>query len=631
MPIETLRDRITAVDAQIVKLLHERRELAKGVATYKHSTQKPIRDIPREASLLENLVSQGLALGLDSHYITRIFHLIIADSINLQQFALQQLENEHLQHRRRVAYLGNPGTYSFLAARHFFVLDSDNTDFIGCKNFESIIADVESKRCEFGILPIENTTSGGITETYDLLAHAKLFIVGEINYPIEHCLVAKETINISSIEVLYTHPEILNQCSQFIQTLGCEVIYESSSSSALQAAKADSTRIAAALGSEEAAGLYGLKVLKRKLANNLENYSRFVIVAREPLAVAPSLTCKTSLILATVNEPGALVDCLSLFKAQNINLCKLESRPLANRPWEELFYLDIEGSSEDAAVAKVLSELKNQARLVRILGTYPVYIDDNTPIDPEYLRKVSQKSIANLLQNQGIESKHQTLQLGTSTLDLKDCFCLDVSALIDQNALRQQISLAKNQGFEAIIYRPPKSPEDTLAAKENSQLACEVAHQCDLPIILEATSKKDFLLYAPVCDGFLFSGVEQDSPNLIATLGYSTTPVLVLRSAEQSIQEWLATAQAIAAYGNQQVILYDILNSEITPQRATFFNPDKVISLTDFAQLQAKIAWPLLLGVPKHSSIKQNQDSESLTLGLKAIGCGFQAAIVDFE
>lgn len=368
--LNTLRHDINEIDSDLLVLLAKRRRISHGVVEYKIANNKPIRDEARELALLEKLIGYGKSLGLDAYYVNNVFQTILEDSVLHQQAMLQKnLNPDALSETHRVTYLGGQGSYSQLACHKYFSRRPGKLVEIGCSSFDEITGKVENGQADFGLLPIENTSSGSINEVFDLLQHAQVSIVGEVTHSVEHCLLANPDTELSQLTKIFAHPQPFAQCSRFLQGLG-ELQHETcdSTSSALQSAL--NTPNSAAIGSAQAGKNVGLEVIKSNLANQSENHSRFIVVARKPLQVSKQIPTKTSLIMATKQQAGSLADALMIFKQHKINLVKLESRPMPGNPWEEVFYVDLEANLADSQVKDALEQLKEYTQYVRILGCY---------------------------------------------------------------------------------------------------------------------------------------------------------------------------------------------------------------------------------------------------------------------
>ncbi|ENY71529.1 prephenate dehydratase [Aeromonas diversa] len=379
--LEHIREEITQLDTELLALLARRKSLSIEVAKAKQANPRPIRDHQREQDLLVNLIQKGRPLGLDAQYVTRIYHTIIEDSVLSQQAYLQGLLNPSQQEpMTSVAYLGPRGSYSSLAARRYLARYKDQVIEVNCHNFREVIDAVESGQAAYGVLPIENTSSGSINEVYDVMQHTNLSIVGELTYPIEHCILTAVPTELVRIKTLYAHPQVFQQCSHYLGKLeGVRHEICDSSSSAMMKVRELASPEAAAIGSAAGGELYGLSVVATNMANQKENYSRFIVVARKPIEVAPQIPAKTTLIMSTSQQAGSLVEALLVLRSHQINMTKLESRPVQGNPWEEMFYLDVSANLQTPQMQAALVELTKITRHIKVLGCYPS--EDVKPTD----------------------------------------------------------------------------------------------------------------------------------------------------------------------------------------------------------------------------------------------------------
>ncbi|ENY6994064.1 bifunctional chorismate mutase/prephenate dehydratase [Escherichia coli] len=380
-PLLALREKISALDEKLLALLAERRELAVEVGKAKLLSHRPVRDIDRERDLLERLITLGKAHHLDAHYITRLFQLIIEDSVLTQQALLQQHLNKINPHSARIAFLGPKGSYSHLAARQYAARHFEQFIESGCAKFADIFNQVETGQADYAVVPIENTSSGAINDVYDLLQHTSLSIVGEMTLTIDHCLLVSGTTDLSAINTVYSHPQPFQQCSKFLNRYPhWKIEYTESTSAAMEkVAQAKSSHVAA-LGSEAGGTLYGLQVLERIEANQRQNFTRFVVLARKAINVSDQVPAKTTLLMATGQQAGALVEALLVLRNHSLIMTRLESRPIHGNPWEEMFYLDIQANLESAEMQKALKELGEITRSMKVLGCYPS--ENVVPVDP---------------------------------------------------------------------------------------------------------------------------------------------------------------------------------------------------------------------------------------------------------
>ena len=374
LDLTEIRQQITQIDRNLLKLLSERHRLAFDVVRSKEVTQKALRDIGREQQLLSELIkfAENENYQLEPQYITAIFQKIIEDSVLTQQVYLQKKLNEQREQNIHIAFLGKRGSYSHLAARNYATRYQEKLIELSCDSFAQIFEKVQNGEADFGVLPLENTTSGAINEVYDLLQHTELYLVGELAYPIKHCVLVTEQQDLAKIDTLYSHPQVIQQCSHFIQRFDrVHIEYCESSSHAMQLVSGLNKPNIAALGNEDGGNLYGLQVLKRDIANQPNNITRFIVIAKTEREVSPQIHTKTLLLMSTAQQAGALVDALLVFKKHGINMTKLESRPIYGKPWEEMFYLEIEANIHHPDTQIALEELKNYSTYLKILGCYP--------------------------------------------------------------------------------------------------------------------------------------------------------------------------------------------------------------------------------------------------------------------
>ncbi|OBW92006.1 chorismate mutase [Gallibacterium genomosp. 3] len=374
LDLTEIRHKITQIDREILKLLAERHQIAYDVVRSKEITKKPLRDIEREQQLLDALIryADSQDYQLNPQYITEVFQKIIEDSVLTQQVYLQNKLNQQRKNEVHIAFLGMLGSYSNLAARKYAERAEKQLIELSCESFQQVFDAVEHEKADYGVLPIENTTSGSINDVYDLLQHTDLHLVGELTYPIQHCVLISQTTTLTEIDTLYSHPQVIQQCSQFINSLpGVHVKYCESSSHAMQLVAKINRPNVAALGNAEGGKLYGLQVLQDGIANQVNNITRFIVLSKKPIEVSPQVNAKTLLLMSTTQQAGALVDALLVFKKHQIIMNKLESRPIYGKPWEEMFYVEIEANLHQEATQQALQELQNYCSFVKVLGCYP--------------------------------------------------------------------------------------------------------------------------------------------------------------------------------------------------------------------------------------------------------------------
>ncbi|MCB0359188.1 MAG: prephenate dehydratase, partial [Bdellovibrionales bacterium] len=381
--IGSVRQDINRIDDQLLQLLAARRELISRAAEAKVQQKLPLRDNIREEELLLRLVQDGRQLQLPSHLVTSVFHAIIDDSLRLQAHRLQEQHAGAWTDGRavRTGFLGAEGSYSYLAAIRHFERASVSVDTRGYSSLRAIVDAVQRREVDIGVLPIENSASGSINECYDILLEKPLSLVGEERLPIDHCLLGLPGAKQSVLATIYSHPQAVEQCAMFLREMpGVRIELCESTADAVKRVQESGDSTAAAIASEYAGIRYGLAVLKANIADQKHNVTRFIFVSAQPRVVDVRIPCKTSIVIATQQKPGALVEALLIFRERGINLSKLESRPMPNSPWEEMFYLDFEGNIADDVTKEVLAELATVTKYIKVLGSYPADHLPRTPV-----------------------------------------------------------------------------------------------------------------------------------------------------------------------------------------------------------------------------------------------------------
>ena len=265
----------------------------------------------------------------------------------------------------RVAFQGEPGAYSEEAVFGYF----GPVEAIPCESFEAVFETVAAGECQSALIPIENSLAGSIHQNYDLLLHNELHIVGEYLLRVRHCLIALPGVDKGEIVRALSHPQALGQCAAYLRAHGIkpEAAYDTAGS--VKMLRASRTRDTAAIASRRAAELYGMQILEEDIEDNTQNYTRFLAISQE--TVEPEGEAKTSIVFTLKNQPGALFKALSVFALRDIDLTKIESRPLPGSPWEYLFYIDFSGAVQQEAPRRALNHLEEYAAMLRVLGSYP--------------------------------------------------------------------------------------------------------------------------------------------------------------------------------------------------------------------------------------------------------------------
>jgi len=265
-----------------------------------------------------------------------------------------------------VAFQGERGAFSEDAAVKLF---SGNIDILPCRRLKEVFELVSQDNADFGVVPVENSQAGSINETYDLLLAYPLNIFADVIIKVTHCLMALPGEKLADITTIYSHPQALAQCDEFLGKLKVEIIPSYDTAGSAKMIREKRLRNCAAIASKRAADIYKLEILAAEIETNVNNYTKFVAISKQK--AEPAQNNKTSLVFIAAHKPGALYKILGIFATRNINLTKLESRPSRAKPWEYVFYVDFEGHLDGEVYQEAMLELQREAAFVKILGSYP--------------------------------------------------------------------------------------------------------------------------------------------------------------------------------------------------------------------------------------------------------------------
>ena len=266
----------------------------------------------------------------------------------------------------KVAFQGERGAFSEDAAVKLFGLD---IDYLPCARLKEVFELVSHDKVAFGVVPVENSQAGSINETYDLLLAYPPNIFAEVILRVSHCLMALPGKKLEDIKTIYSHPQAIAQCAEFLSKLNVEVMSGYDTAGSAKMIKEKRLTSCAAIASKRAADIYGLEILAPDIETSVNNYTKFAAISKQ--RAKPAQKSKTSLVFATEHKPGSLYSILGIFATRNINLTKLESRPSRREPWEYVFYADFEGHLDSKVYGEAVRELQKEAAFVKILGSYP--------------------------------------------------------------------------------------------------------------------------------------------------------------------------------------------------------------------------------------------------------------------
>ncbi len=579
MELNDLRREIDGVDDRILELLAERRRLVRGVADRKETSRAAVRAPDREQAILDRLVGAGRERGLDGRLVSRVFQEILEDSVGLQERLAQEGANGGRAAAApvRVAFQGVPGAYSHLAARSAFG-DEDGAAYEGLPEFSDVVAAVEGGTASHGVLPVENTTAGSVHPVYDLLLETRLAVVGEIVLRVEHCLIGLEEVPLQSLRRVLSHWQALAQCSRFLAGLP-EARRLPWGDTALAVAKVreDGDPAQAAIASEAAARLHGLPVLRRDIADERENLTRFLVLAPSRVRVDPRVPAKTSLLMGTPHRPGSLLEPLSILERHGLNLTKLESRPRRGSPFEYLFYLDFEGNVDEPRVREALDELRRTTSFLRVLGCYPTgqrprvapspralaAAREPEPAAPAAAARASEAPRGNgrrRLVDRGAPGETTVVRVGGVEIG-GDAFVViagpcAVESADQLMACARQVNECGGQILRGGCFKPRTSPYSFQGLGwEGLELLAEAGRRFDLPVVTEVLSPADVGRVAELADMLQVGARNMQNFSLLTEVGRVDRPVLLKRGMSASLDELLNAAEYVLAQGNRRVVL----------------------------------------------------------------------------
>ena len=368
------RERIDEIDSQIVALFEQRMAVANEVAKYKMENGRKVYDRQREEEKLECLSAMSHG-AFNEHAVRELFSQIMSISRKYQYGVLPHTEDVTdfvrvdgiaADSDTKVYYFGAPGSHTQQAMENFF---APRVQGISCQSFQGVMAAVQEGAADYGVLPIENSSTGGITANYDLLLDFRNAIVGQYVMKIDQCLVGLPGASLKEIRRVYSHPQGLAQCSVYMnEHPDYNGIEYGSTAAAAQKVAEDQDPAQAAIASRRAAKEYGLEVLAGGSQQGENNCTRFIVIG--PKEIYTPVSSKLAMCIELPHKSGSLYRILSHFLYNDLNLTQIESRPIPGRNWEYRFFVDVEGNLDDPAVQNALRGIKEEAAFMRVLGNF---------------------------------------------------------------------------------------------------------------------------------------------------------------------------------------------------------------------------------------------------------------------
>ena len=353
--IEASRKEIDRLDDEILRLLNERSRhvIAIGKAKREADPNALLRTPAREAAIVERLGRQNTG-PFPNDAIRPVYREIMSASLSLEG-------------TQTVAYLGPPATFTHLAALGKF---GDSAKYMPMSGIKEVFDEVERGRVIYGVVPIENSTEGVVNYTLDMFIDSNLMIYGEIMQEISHHLMSQSG-KMEDIKTVYSHPHALAQCRNWLDTNLPNIPVAETPSTSRAAERCGKEPGAASIASELAAQMYDLQILRSRIEDNINNFTRFLVLCKH--SSDPTGKDKTSIMLSVKDKSGALYDLLRPFASNGINMTKIESRPSRRKAWEYIFFVDVEGHMTEDRIHRTLEELKGRCLFVKILGSYPMH------------------------------------------------------------------------------------------------------------------------------------------------------------------------------------------------------------------------------------------------------------------
>ncbi|MCT4507368.1 MAG: prephenate dehydratase [Tepidibacter sp.] len=363
--MDNLRKEIDCIDKELIRLFEKRMEKVLSIVKYKYENNLPILNISREEQVLSkntDHIKNELFQKSTHEFLKNIMN--ISRSIQEEQF--KNYTDRSDKNRCIVGFQGIRGSFSEQALKEYF---GENTKTKNLNEFEDVFKAVKNNDIDYGVLPIENSSTGGISEIYDLLRKYGLYIIGEKCLKVDHNLLVTKGTKIEDIKEVYSHSQAFQQSSEFFKAYPhWRLIPYTNTAISAKFVKDKNSKTKAAVSSKKAAELYDLDILESNINFNQSNYTRFIIIGKN---IEVSNDCnKISILFSISHKPGTLFSILKYFAQNNLNMMKIESRPIIDKSWEYFFYLDFEGSLRDEVIKKTIKLIEKESIYFKLLGNY---------------------------------------------------------------------------------------------------------------------------------------------------------------------------------------------------------------------------------------------------------------------
>ncbi len=573
--LNPLRSEVDRIDDELVRLLAERMRTVQEIGACKRDDKSAaVLDAPRERAVAEAWARSAERHGVSNYFVARVLREVLTWSRRNQEAALDR-DAEPTPGRTRVAFQGTSGSYSDLAIQKLLSarMQEGEVTRLGRHTFRDAISTLLDGGSQYALLPVENTIAGTINEVYELIAEHPVTIVDEEAWEVEHVLVGLPGSSLEDIRTVRSQAVALQQCRRFLDELGCVAEASGDTASAAHALKAEGDPTIAAICSEEAARMLGLDVIRRNIADQPVNLTRFVLLAREAEKFDARLPARTSLVLAVSHRHGALAQCMQEFADHGCNLSKLESRPLPAAPWEYLFYVDVEGRADQGPLAAALEAIQPLTNRLQILGTYPRRVGvaneelaaaTAAPEPPPATPRTDEPKLCKADPNlkQVARKDHPDTSVRVGGVDIGgDQFTLIAGpcAVEDRKQIFDAAAMVRTRGASILrggAFKPRSSPYSFQGlGHEGVTLMKEAGDAYELPIVTEVVRLEDVDEVAARADMLQVGARNMQNFGLLAKLGAVDRPVLLKRGMSATIEELLLAAEYIMSGGNRRVVL----------------------------------------------------------------------------
>ena len=572
--IDNARQNLDQLDSQLLDILAKRIEVVREIGEIKAYQGLPVLDVQRERALLTTILEKAEARNLSQHFVAQIFRQMIRYGRNTQESILSPLTHESPV----VQYQGTRGAFSWIAARKYFSVRHTDFRMAGSHTYQEAIDAVSSGTSAYAVLPLENSLAGSFHEVIELVAKSPCSIVGEEIIPLDLCLVAMPGAQVSDLEVIYSHPVVLQQCARFLGTLdGVQTTPHEDTAAAAAKIQQDGLKSQGAVASRHAAELYGLVILKEDITGAGSDVTRFAIIASQPVSVDNHLPAKTSIALNLPNEAGVLASIVNAFGQRGINMGKLESRPSTDGSNLTRFYIELDDNAENPDLKEAIDSVRKIARSLRILGCYVDRARLEGESDDLLGRAVDPDPDPSAVELHVLPGKEPTkkssykfdsqpsgersiVQVGQAAFGDGNFHVIAGPCAVENPT---QLDLAARDARDAGavvlrggVFKPRTSPYSFQGLGwEGLRLLRAAGDKYNLPIVTEVMATEQVGRVAELADMLQIGARNMQNFDLLREVGRTDRPVLLKRGLMASIDELLMAAEYIMSQGNFQVVL----------------------------------------------------------------------------